>query len=132
MGVGDKTAITLETAGFDTIQKILESTPEILSKLPGIGITSAKRLIYGANALMKKGLEIIGDEAKAQAKKSKDLNLMDVLGIGSKTAMLLKEGGYNTVEKILEATPESLSKVPGIGVAAAEKLIQAAKELLET
>ena len=112
-------------------KKIIDSTPEELSKLPGIGVTSAKRLIYGANALMKKGLEILGDAAKAQAKKSKDLKVTDITGVGAKTAMLLKEGGFDSVGKIFESTPERLSKVPGIGVATAKKLIQGAKDVLE-
>lgn len=53
MGVGDKIAMLLKDGGFDSLEKILTSTPEELSKIRGIGITSAKKLLYGANAIKK-------------------------------------------------------------------------------
>ncbi|MHA1199666.1 MAG: helix-hairpin-helix domain-containing protein [Candidatus Heimdallarchaeaceae archaeon] len=129
MGVGDKTAMILKNGGFDEIQKIMETTPEKLSKVPGIGITSAKQLIYGSKALMKKGLEILAAKSKA-ARGTDEHDITDISGVGKKTAMLLKEGGYETVEKMIETTPEKLSKIPGIGLATARKLILASKALL--
>ncbi len=57
MGVGDKIAMLLKEGGFDSIQKIMETTPEKLSKLRGIGVTTAKKLIYGAKALVKREVE---------------------------------------------------------------------------
>ncbi|MCE7738454.1 MAG: hypothetical protein KAU62_16170 [Candidatus Heimdallarchaeota archaeon] len=53
MGVGEKIAMLLKDGGFDSLEKILTSTPEELSKIRGIGITSAKKLLYGANAIKK-------------------------------------------------------------------------------
>ena len=53
MGVGDKIAMLLKDGGYDSLEKILTSTPEELSKIRGIGITSAKKLLYGANAIRK-------------------------------------------------------------------------------
>ena len=126
MGVGEKIALLLEKGGFDKIQQIMETTPEELSKIPGIGITSAKQLIYGAKALMKKGLEIL-----AAQQKGKKVGVTDIIGVGNKTAMILKEGGYDSVDDIVNSKPEELSKIPGIGLAVAEKLITGAKELLE-
>lgn len=127
MGVGSKTAMMLKSGGFDEIEKIMGATPENLGRIPGIGVTSAKQLIYGSKALMKKGLEILAAKKKEA---NDDHDITDISGVGKKTAMLLKEGGYDTVEKIVETTPEKLSKIPGIGLATAKKLILASKDLL--
>jgi hypothetical protein len=51
LGVGDKTAMLLKDGGFDTIESVIKSTPEELSKIRGIGITTAKKILYGARAL---------------------------------------------------------------------------------
>lgn len=50
-----------------------------------------------------------------------------VAGVGEKTAQLLNAAGYLTVADICQASPEQLSKIEGIGLKKAEKLIDAAK-----
>ncbi|MDO9212171.1 MAG: transcription termination factor NusA [Deltaproteobacteria bacterium] len=50
-----------------------------------------------------------------------------VAGVGEKTAQLLNAAGYLTVADICQATPEQLSKIEGIGLKKAGKLIDAAK-----
>ncbi len=50
-----------------------------------------------------------------------------VAGVGEKTAQLLNAAGYLTVADICQATPEQLSRIEGIGLKKAEKLIDAAK-----
>jgi len=58
LGIGDKTAMLLKDGGFDSIESVINSTPEELSKIRGIGITTAKKIIYGARALMQQINEI--------------------------------------------------------------------------
>ena len=48
-------------------------------------------------------------------------------GVGEKTAQLLNASNYITVADICQATPEQLSKIEGIGLKKAEKLIDTAK-----
>jgi len=50
-----------------------------------------------------------------------------VAGVGEKTAQLLNAAGYLTVADICQATSEQLSKIEGIGLKKAEKMIDAAK-----
>jgi len=44
--------------------------------------------------------------------------------------MLLKEHGFDTVNKVAKAKPEDLSKVPGIGPATAAAMNKEAKNIL--
>jgi large subunit ribosomal protein L24 len=69
--------------------------------------------------------------AEPEEEKSKDVGITDlsqIEGIGAKTAMLLKDHGFKTVQAIASATVEDLSKIPGIGATTAEKMIKSAKK----
>ncbi len=70
------------------------------------------------------------EEETPQPKPNKHLNLEDISGIGEKNIELLKEAGFETVEKVATATSEELCEIKGIGPATAKKLITSAKELL--
>ncbi len=59
---------------------------------------------------------------------SRGMDRVDRLdGVGEKTAKLLNTAGFITVADICQTTPEQLSKIEGIGLRKAEKLIDAAK-----
>ncbi len=122
MGVGDKTAMLLKDEGFDSVEKILNATPEDLSKVRGIGVATAQKIISEANNL-KFGIEQFKQQSVSE------LKITDIMGVADKTAMLLKDGGYDSIEQILASTPEELSKVRGIGVTTAKKLIYGANAL---
>ena len=69
-------------------------------------------------------------EPKKKVVEEVDLSLIE--GIGPKTAMVLKDHGFDTVEKIAKVSADDLSQVPGIGKATAEKVISNAKDFLKT
>ncbi len=56
--------------------------------------------------------------------------ITDIKGVGAKKAEDLKKFGFDTVEKVANATLEELSQLPGVGKVTADKLRRAAKELL--
>ena len=71
------------------------------------------------------------DQPKPPAKpKVLKVDVSEIKGVGAKTAMLLKEGGFDTVDKIASTKVEDLTKVPGIGDATAKKMIDEAKNIL--
>ena len=78
----------------------------------------------------KEVIEDLGVEPPKEVIEEFDLSLIE--GIGPKTAMILKEQGFDTVEKIAQATVEELSQTPGIGQATAEKVIKNAKDFLKS
>jgi len=57
-------------------------------------------------------------------------DLMELPGVGEKTAQVLRDAGYISPRKIANATAEEIACLPGIGEKTAEKLIQAAVERL--
>jgi N utilization substance protein A len=52
--------------------------------------------------------------------------LMELPGVGEKTAQMLREAGYINARKIANASVENIASLPGIGRKTAERLIEAA------
>ncbi|MHA1482432.1 MAG: helix-hairpin-helix domain-containing protein, partial [Candidatus Heimdallarchaeaceae archaeon] len=59
-----------------------------------------------------------------------DLKIIDITGVGEKIAMLLKDGGIETIDQLAQSKPEELSKIRGIGITSAKKLIYGASALI--
>jgi DNA repair protein RadA len=62
---------------------------------------------------------------------SKDLTVSDLPGVGSATAEKLAAGGFDTLIAIAVATPAELLNASGVTEAAARKMIQAARSMLD-
>jgi N utilization substance protein A len=69
------------------------------------------------------------EKPRKATKKKAALALEQLPGVGEKTLANLKEAGIKTIEDILKAKPEDLTKIKGIGSKKAEKLIAEAKKL---
>ena len=87
-----------------------------------------------AEALEAKKVEEKASEATpviaSEAKQSeKEFDLTQIEGVGPKTAKILAEAGYDTLEKVKNLTIEDLTKLEGIGKKTAEKIIKAVKNI---
>ena len=71
------------------------------------------------------------DEMASQSD-SAGIDLTELEGVGAKTAEILRDSGFLTVESIVRATVEELSSLPGIGSKTAEKIYHAASRILST
>ena len=58
--------------------------------------------------------------------------LADVPGIGPKLAEVLSKAGFDSAEKIAKLNPEHLATLQGVGAKTAQKIIDGAKEYLES
>ncbi len=61
-----------------------------------------------------------------------EMDLTGLKNVGPKTAELLRDAGFSTLESIAQAMLEELSSVPGIGIKTAKKIHYAALEMLST
>lgn len=73
-------------------------------------------------------IEMIDD--REETKYPSELRIVDITGVGEKIAMLLKDGGIETIDQLAQSKPEELSKIRGIGVTSAKKLIYGANALI--
>jgi len=75
-------------------------------------------------------------EAEASGTTSGDAQpesgLTKLEGVGTKTAELLIEAGYDTVEKVAAMSDEEILAIPGIGEKTAQKILLSARALLGT
>lgn len=56
--------------------------------------------------------------------------VIEIPGVGAKTAQVLAEHGYASAEEVVQAGVEALQALPGIGRKMAEKIVAGAQELL--
>jgi len=64
--------------------------------------------------------------------KKKGVPLVELSGIGEKMQAALKEAGVETVEELLQASIETLTKIKGIGEKRAKKLLAQAQEIVKS
>ena len=91
--------------------------------------SDVKDEVAGALARM---LQNAFGETPAGPDLSAALDLTTVPGIGPRTAGLLEEAGYSTLQALIDATPEALQAIEGIGPKTAVAILNWAKEQAET
>ena len=67
---------------------------------------------------------------KMDEEPKKEIDLLDLPGVGAATAEKLKESGYESVMSIAVASPGQLIEASGISEAASRKMINAARNSL--
>ncbi len=70
-------------------------------------------------------------DGAAKAKDGEGASVADLPGVGEKVLGLLKEAGYDSLEKIANASVDGLVKIKGLGEVKATKMIKEAKGLLK-
>lgn len=77
-GVGPYTAKSLSENGYTSAEEIVSSTPALLAKVPGFGISRAKQVIAAAKDLLgtvavekQKNIEVKNDSKEVGSKKTK-------------------------------------------------------------
>lgn len=72
------------------------------------------------------------EEKKATEQQSSDRGLSALTGVGEKIRVQLKAAGFDTLEKIVAADVETLTKIKGLGEVKAKKIIKDAKSFLSS
>ncbi len=135
-GVGSKLADKLIAAKYDTVEKISRSrAPSLSKKIDGLSKSGAQKIVAAAKDLIKKK----DQPAKADAEILPDdeaprptISLSQVPGVGGKMATSLERAGYNSVARLSRSRPDAVaSKVDGLSVAGATKIVTAAKDMMQ-
>jgi N utilization substance protein A len=130
--IGDVASRILYNEGFRSIKEVAEVDPEELAKVLGLEKEKAKETVDRAGQISQKEEETkVGQETAAMPVDPISDPVVQMEGVGEKTAQLLEENGFKTVHDILEANVEKLSSLPGIGTKKAEKLIESAKQYVD-
>jgi N utilization substance protein A len=75
----------------------------------------------------KAGTAVVKD--KGEKAKPSVFKITDIEGVGKKTEKILRDAGYDTVDKIKKLEIADLTKLEGIGNKTAEKILKSAKAL---
>jgi N utilization substance protein A len=80
-------------------------------------------------------IDLISEEdfavQRGEVRRSDEVPLGEIVGVGPKTIESLIQGGFETVQDVIKATMEDLVNVPGIGDVTAQKIYLAAVQHME-
>jgi N utilization substance protein A len=126
--IGDVASRILYNEGFRSIKEVAEVDPEELAKVLGFEKEKIGEIVAAAvQSSQREGEGSVGQEAVPTPVDLAVDPVAQMEGVGEKTAQLLEENGFKTVQDILKTNAEVLSSLPGIGIKKAEKLIESAK-----
>jgi transcription termination/antitermination protein NusA len=134
VGVTEQVARSMYRAGFRAVEELADASDAELAGIPGVGaVEAAQRLKLDAETT----LETLRNERIEHAKASADpleprARLLLVKGIGERTATLLDEANYKTIEDVSREDDDKLAQKAGLGLVKARAVKQAAAQFLAT
>ncbi len=142
-GTNDLLIETMYSHGFRKAQDVAEASAEVLAQIPGIDSVKIAEMQAAARAqMLVDAQELTKLEAEreaarlAEARRHPDMlspieRLLRVRGVGEKTIEQLAQGGYGTVENLVqEQDLMKLADSTGIGIKKARQLKTAAESYL--
>jgi transcription termination/antitermination protein NusA len=129
--VGDVSSRVLYNEGFRSVKEVAEVDPEELGRVLQIEKEKAIEVVEAASRMIQQeGLPPKPEEVSPAQNHALD-PVVQMEGVGEKTAEVLEAGGIRTAGDVLKMDVEKLSTLPGIGLKKAEKLIQSAQRHIE-
>ena len=131
--VGPKLQEKLIKAGYPTVEQISRARASSLSKkVDGLSGDGAKKLISAAKTLVKKSEAKPVEPEEGEVTPVQWYTLTDIPGVGKKLAQSLESAGYDSVARLSRSRPSSVAgSVEGLGVDTANKLVLAARDLIQ-
>jgi len=115
-GKGEETARRLRSAGLTTPESFTHLTPEGLSTITRLSVSSSKGIILTA-AQMRQDVE----HTKS--------TLVEIEGIGDRRAKKLQEAGLRTVKAVALAEEERIAKILKVPQSAARTMVKSAQRI---
>jgi N utilization substance protein A len=131
--IGDVGSRILYNEGFRSIQELAEADPEELARMLETDKEKAAEMIQIASQMTRQKKLEEGGSGGIPAAEEPGLDSVEQLeGVGEKLAEILKGHGFHTIRDVLKSDVEKLSGLQGIGQKRAEKLIQSARQFVES
>jgi N utilization substance protein A len=137
--VDDAVAKALYRQGFRAPEEVAEATTEELAQIQGIGGPDPSDPLKGADSLKKRAEEAIEvqrrDRVARASSKAEPLTerekMLLVRGVSERTATVLEEHGYRSLEDVLREDEDRLAIRTGLGTKRARAIRQAARAFLD-
>lgn len=129
-GVSDAVARSMYRLGFRALEEVAEASEEELTAIPGIGEDAAKIKQRAETTMEKLRQERIATASNKVEALTERERLMFVRGMGDRTAQLLEEAGYKTVEDVNREDEDKLAIKTGLGIKKARAIKQGAEHFL--
>lgn len=127
-GVTEANARSIYRMGFRAIEELAEASLEELAAIPGVGETLAQQIQADAEQAMERvRRDLIQKAMTSQEPLTERERMMLVKGVGDRTAQLLEEAGYRTLEDVRREDDERLAVKSGLG----QKRARAVKASIE-
>jgi N utilization substance protein A len=129
-GVTDAIARSMYRLGFRALEEVAEASQEELTAIPGVG-EEASDIKAKAETTMEKLRQerIAAASTKTEALTERE-RLLFVRGLGDRTAQLLEEAGYKTVEDVSREDEDKLAIKTGLGIKKARAIKLGAEHFL--
>jgi N utilization substance protein A len=131
-GVTEQVARSMYRAGFRMIEELTDASDAELAGIPGVGsVEAAQHLKKDAEGT----LEVIRNERLENARTNPEpleprARMLLVKGIGERTATLLEEAGYKTLEDVQREDDDKLAQKSGLPLPKAKVVKLAATQFL--
>jgi len=132
-GVDESIARSMYRLGFRALEELAEASEEELVAIPGVGSNEvAQKIKENADQTMERLRQERIQSATARTEPLTDRErLMFVRGVGDRTAQLLEEAGYKTVEDIRREDEDKLAIKTGLGIKKARVIKQGAEHFIQ-
>ncbi|PWR75590.1 DNA repair and recombination protein RadA [Methanospirillum stamsii] len=128
-GVGPTTAEKLREAGYESVEKIAQSTTTELYDTAEIGEATARKMIKWCTSQVSPDAASSSDTKSATQEDTDNmtqrrLDIEDIPGVGPAIAEKLRDAGFLTIESIATSLPSTLAEAAELGEATAKKMIK--------
>lgn len=123
-GVGDNTALEMYKAGYDSLEKVRDTSIEELTKVNNVGKGTAKNFKEHATKSQQKSdsTNQRKDNTEEEEESTDAVKWNNVDGIGKKMDQRLHNNGFNTISDMKNADKESLESIDNLGPKGIEQL----------
>ncbi len=129
-GVSDTIARSMYRLGFRALEEVAEASQEELTAIPGVGEDASTIKAKAETTMERLRQERIATASNRVEPLTERERLLFVRGLGDRTAQLLEEAGYKTVEDVNREDEDKLAIKTGLGIKKARAIKLGAEHFL--